>query len=143
MAGTGGPNHNDDVDADGLREAQRTYGIRNLTMHSLGVALLQIGQWDDGTSPSSSSSSSPPPPRLAVDEIAQVRRAADVAERGSRLGPRYHKITQQCLDCDFGFGKDLAAPELQSAIYRDVVCELRNLIDTLEGRRQPLALGAA
>lgn len=100
-----------------LREAQYTHGIRNLTMHSLGVALLQIGQWNS----------------LQADDIAEVRRVADLSESGSRLGQRYQKITQQCLDCDFGFGKDLTQSELQSAIYRDVVCELEGLINTLEG----------
>ncbi|KEY65506.1 hypothetical protein S7711_09296 [Stachybotrys chartarum IBT 7711] len=98
--------------------AQLSCGIRNLTMHSLGVALLQIGQWDP----------------INSDDVVEVRRVADLAERDSRLGPRYQKITQQCLDCDFGFGKDLCQPELQSAIYKDVVCELESLIYTLEGK---------
>lgn len=104
---------------DDALDAQLACGIRNLTMHSLGVALLQIGQWDP----------------LRPDDIVEVRKVAEVAERGSRLGPRYQKITQQCLDCDFGFGKDLGQLELQNAIYRDVVCELEALICALEGRR--------
>ncbi|KAL7621499.1 hypothetical protein AAE478_008823 [Parahypoxylon ruwenzoriense] len=99
-------------------DAQLASGIRNLTMHSLGVALLQIGQWD----------------MLKADDIVEVRKVADLAEHDSRLGPRYQKITQQCLDCDFGFGKDLNQAELQSAIYKDVVCELESLIYTLEGK---------
>lgn len=102
-----------------LVEAQMACGIRNLTMHSLGVALLQIGQWDP----------------LQPDNIVELRKVADMAKRGSRLGPRYQKITQQCLDCDFGFGKDLGELELQSAIYKDVVCELEALIYTLEGKK--------
>ncbi|RYO91596.1 hypothetical protein DL764_008264 [Monosporascus ibericus] len=103
----------------GMLNTQRAWGIRNLTMHSLGVALLQIGQWDP----------------LKPDDVVEVRRVADIAERDSRLGPRYQKITQQCLDCDFGFGKDLAQLELQNAIYRDVVCELESLICALEGNK--------
>ncbi|RYP46405.1 hypothetical protein DL768_007372 [Monosporascus sp. mg162] len=106
------------ADSDML-DAQRAWGIRNLTMHSLGVALLQIGQWDP----------------LKPEDIVKVRRVADMAEQDSRLGPRYQKITQQCLDCDFGFGKDLTQLELQNAIYRDVVCELESLICALEGNR--------
>lgn len=106
------------TDAAGdVLDAQLACGIRNLTMHSLGVALLQIGQWDP----------------LKPDDIVEVRKMADIAERDSRLGPRYQKITQQCLDCDFGFGKDLSQIELQNAIYRDVVCELQALIQALEG----------
>ncbi|KAK7751750.1 hypothetical protein SLS62_006235 [Diatrype stigma] len=103
---------------DDALDAQLAYGIRNLTMHSLGVALLQIGQWDP----------------LRPDDIVEVRKVADIAERDSRLGPRYQKITQQCLDCDFGFGKDLGQLELQNAVYRDVVCELEALIWALEGK---------
>ncbi|RYP34645.1 hypothetical protein DL767_004205 [Monosporascus sp. MG133] len=30
---------------DGVKEAQLTYGIRNITVYSLGVALLEIGYW--------------------------------------------------------------------------------------------------
>ena len=105
--------------SNSLVEAQMACGIRNLTMHSLGVALLQIGQWDP----------------LKPDNIVELRKIATMAERDSRLGPRYQKITQQCLDCDFGFGKDLGELELQSAIYRDVVCELEALIYTLEGKK--------
>ncbi|KAF3012668.1 hypothetical protein E8E14_011420 [Neopestalotiopsis sp. 37M] len=88
----------DAIMADGQVEgdnsdAQLAFGIRNITMHSLGVALLQIGQWT----------------ALRPDDVVEVRKVADLAERDSRLGPRYQKITQQCLDCDFGFGKDLQA----------------------------------
>ncbi|KAK8060008.1 hypothetical protein PG996_009938 [Apiospora saccharicola] len=104
--------------SEDLASAQLVHGIRNLTMHSLGVALLQIGQWD----------------ALKPEDIVEVRRIADLSARDSRLGPRFQKLTQQCLDCDFGFGKDLNQPELQNAIYRDVVCELEGLIQTLEGR---------
>ncbi|KAI1641468.1 hypothetical protein F4809DRAFT_586804 [Biscogniauxia mediterranea] len=100
-----------------VADAQLACGIRNLTMHSLGVAMLQIGQWD----------------ALKPDDIVEVRKVADLADRDSRLGPKYQKITQQVLDCDFGFGKDLSQPELQSAVYKDVVCELESLIYTLEG----------
>ncbi|KAI0602748.1 hypothetical protein F4775DRAFT_535501 [Biscogniauxia sp. FL1348] len=103
-----------------VADAQLACGIRNLTMHSLGVALLQIGQWD----------------ALKPDDIVEVRKVADLVGRDSRLGPRYQKITQQCLDCDFGFGKDLSQPELQSAVYKDVVCELESLIYILEGRKE-------
>ncbi|EMR63244.1 hypothetical protein UCREL1_9814 [Eutypa lata UCREL1] len=91
------------TDATGdVLDAQLACGIRNLTMHSLGVALLQIGQWDP----------------LKPDDIVEVRKVADIAERDSRLGPRYQKITQQCLDCDFGLGKDLTQMELQNAICK-------------------------
>ncbi|KAK7997456.1 hypothetical protein PG989_005496 [Apiospora arundinis] len=112
--------------SDDLAQAQLVHGVRNLTMHSLGVALLQIGQWDS----------------LKPDDIVEVRRIADLSARDSRLGPTFQRLTQQCLDCDFGFGKDLSQTELQSAIYRDVVCELEGLIHTLEGRSPRLLLAS-
>lgn len=105
-------------DQASMLDDQLQCGIRNLTMHSLGVALLQIGQWDP----------------LRPDSIVEIRKAAHLAERDSRLGPRYQKLTQKCLECDFGCGKDLAQPKLQSAIYQDVVCELEDLVSLLEGR---------
>lgn len=119
------PDTNDDDNghmqqaASALDDAQRECGIRNLTMHSLGVALLQIGQWDP----------------LRPENIVALRKVADLASRDSRLGPTYQRLTQKCLECDFGFGKDLAQPELQSAVYRDVVCELEELVVLLEGRQ--------
>ncbi|KAJ4415946.1 hypothetical protein N0V82_007068 [Gnomoniopsis sp. IMI 355080] len=103
--------------ASAIDDAQLECGIRNLTMHSLGVALLQIGQWDP----------------LQPGNIVAVRKVADLAD--SRLGPKYQRLTQKCLECDFGFGKDLAQPELQSAVYRDVVCELEELVSLLDGRQ--------
>lgn len=118
VSGGGGGGGGINADTSALDDAQLEYGIRNLTMHSLGVALLQIGQWD----------------LLRPDSIVEIRKVASLAERDSRLGPRYQRLTQKCLDCDFGFGKDLAQPELQSAVYRDVVCELEDLVSSLEGR---------
>lgn len=106
---------NDDTS---VLNAQLEYGIRDLTMHSLGVALLQIGQWD----------------LLQPNSIAEIRKVANLAERDSRLGPRYQKLTQKCLDCDSGLGKDVAQTELQNAVYRDVVCELEDLVSALDIR---------
>lgn len=102
-----------------LDDAQLECGVRNLTMHSLGVALLQIGQWDP----------------LRPENIVAIRKTADLAARDSRLGPTYQRLTQKCLECDFGCGKDLAQPELQSAVYQDVVCEIEELVSLLEGRQ--------
>ncbi|RYP47606.1 hypothetical protein DL768_006392 [Monosporascus sp. mg162] len=98
---------------DGVKEAQLTYGIRNLTVYSLGVALLQIGYWC----------------ALNPNDVVVVRKMASV---NSRLGPRYQRLTQKCIECDFGCGSDLGKPELQSAIYTDVVEELESLVGALE-----------
>ncbi len=89
-------------------------GIRNVTIHSLGVALLQIGRWK----------------LLDEDDILQVRKAA---ERPSRLGPKYDDLTRKCLYCDFGQGDDLHDPLLRSAVYDRVVRRLQSAIFLLEG----------
>ncbi|KPM35888.1 hypothetical protein AK830_g10676 [Neonectria ditissima] len=92
-----------------IKEAQRTFGIRNLTLHSLGVVLLQIGCWS----------------RIAADDIELVRR---LSEQNTRLGSKYMNLTQKCLECDFGCGKDLNKPPLQKAIYNNLICELETMI---------------
>ena len=103
--------HLDDDDDD----ASLYCGIRNPTMYSLGAALVQIGHWKV----------------LDAEDVARVRRAA---KRASRLGPAYDRLVERCLYCDFGFGADLNQPQLQSAIYESVVCELERIITLLEGR---------
>lgn len=95
----------------------RSHGIANLSLYSLGLALLQIGRWE---------LLAPEP-----DDISEVRRIADC---GNKFGPAYQKITQQCLECNFGSSKDLSDPNLQDAIYRDAVCGLEGIINCLEGR---------
>ncbi|KAK4097715.1 hypothetical protein N658DRAFT_500138 [Parathielavia hyrcaniae] len=87
-------------------------GIRNPSVHSLGVALLQIGQWEC----------------LEDKDIVAVRKAAS---RPSRLGPRYDELTERCLYYDFGFGADLNTPQLQGAIYENVVSELEQVVELL------------
>lgn len=88
-------------------------GIDNLTLHSLGVALLQIDRWT----------------RVEPGDVLKVRK---MALRSSSLGPRYQEITQKCLRCDFGYGADLTKPRLQEAVYDNVVCSLQKMISSLE-----------
>ena len=45
----------------------------------------------------------------------------------SILGPRYHKIVERLVECDFGYGDDLASHQLQAAIHNEVVCPLEQL----------------
>ncbi|KAK4144172.1 uncharacterized protein C8A04DRAFT_28074 [Dichotomopilus funicola] len=94
-------------------DADLLCGIRNLTLHSLGVALLQIGRWE----------------HLDTQDIVAMRKAA---AKPSRLGPRYDELTAKCLYCDFGFGADLNKPQLKGAIYEDVVYELEQMVGMLE-----------
>ncbi|KAF2012580.1 hypothetical protein BU24DRAFT_442997 [Aaosphaeria arxii CBS 175.79] len=96
------------------------YGIRNLTLAKLGVALLEIGRKKDITS-------------LSTDEMphcvisARKLLAEDPSSLAS-LGKRYIKMARQCIDCDFSCGDDLTEEELRSAVYTDVVCVLADMI---------------
>ncbi|OTA57936.1 hypothetical protein K449DRAFT_129270 [Hypoxylon sp. EC38] len=99
-----------------LEDAQLSSGIRNLTMYSLGVALLQIGRWSP----------------LDPGNVVEIRK---LAARDSHIGPKFKEITLKVLECDFGFGSDLRAQKLQAAIYNDVIRELESLLEKLEGKR--------
>jgi len=95
-------------------EGQLLCGIRNFTLHSLGAALLQIGRWE----------------AMDTEDVVLVRKAA---AKPSRLGPRYDELTARCLYCDFGYGGDLNKPQLQGAVYENVVYELEQMVGLLEG----------
>lgn len=97
-------------------DSQLLCGIRNVTLHSLGVALLQIGGWE----------------AIDTEDLVLIRK---VAAKPSRLGPRYDELTAKCLYCDFGFGADLSKPQLQGAIYESVVHELEEMVALLERGR--------
>lgn len=96
--------------------------VQQPTLYSLGVALLQIGRWS----------------QLNPDDILKV---GELAERDCRLGSRYQKVTRKCLECDFGFGEDLTQLDLQNAVYRDVVCELEDLVSMMEGTKVEVSRG--
>jgi hypothetical protein len=89
-------------------------GIRNFTLYSLGVALLQIGRWECPD----------------IEDIVVLRKAA---LKPLRLGPRYDELTAKCLHCDFGFGADLNKPHLRGAIYENVAYELEQMVELLDG----------
>lgn len=94
-------------------DAQMFCGIRNVTLYSLGAALLQIGRWRS----------------LDTEDVVLVRKTAS---KPSRLGPKYDELTYKCLYCDFGFGADLNKPQLQGAIYESVVYELELMAGVVE-----------
>lgn len=98
-----------------IEEDMLKYGIRNLTLWSLGVILLQIGMWRE---------------LVDANDVLCVRK---LSTQGSCvLGPRYKELTKKCLDCDFGFGNDLSKPRLQEAVFKGVVCELNDMIRSLD-----------
>ena len=45
----------------------------------------------------------------------------------SILGPRYHKIVERLLECDFACGHDLGSRQLQAAVHKEVICPLEQL----------------
>ncbi len=94
--------------------AQMYFGIRNVTIYNLGAALLQIGRWES----------------LDAGDVVVIR---EKAAAPSRLGPRYDDLTAKCLYCDFGLGGDLNKPQLQGAVYENVVAELEQMVNLLEG----------
>ncbi|KAK3323034.1 hypothetical protein B0H66DRAFT_590641 [Apodospora peruviana] len=95
-----------------MEDAKLTYGIHNVTMYNLGVALLSIGRWS----------------AVDANDVLCVRK---MARETCPLGPRYQELTQRVLDCDFGFGKDLRKPKLQEAVYDGVLVELEGMIAAL------------
>ncbi|RTE69389.1 hypothetical protein BHE90_016230, partial [Fusarium euwallaceae] len=96
-----------------LDSAKLEHGIRNLTLWSLGTVLLQIGRWS----------------KVAPDDVRSVRK---LSSQVPSLGPKYRDLTKKCLECDFGYGDDLSKPRLQQAVYEGLVCELSNMIGSLD-----------
>jgi hypothetical protein len=97
-----------------LEEARLLYGVRNMTLWSLGTILLQIGWWSKIEAP---------------NDVLAVRR---LSSQMPTLGPKYQRLTKRCLECDFGYGEDLSKPRLQQAVYENLVCELTAMINSLE-----------
>ncbi|KAJ5780276.1 hypothetical protein N7457_005436 [Penicillium paradoxum] len=93
------------------------YGIINTSLFSLGVALLELAYHQTLEQICG-----------AQDPIVAVRKKA---MSGYPLGQKYQKIILQCLQCNFGMGSDLAKPDLQTAIYGDVICSLEEMISSL------------
>lgn len=95
-------------------ESLRSEGILNQVMYCLGLQLIRIASWSvfPDISP------------------AKARKLVEPCRRPP-LGDRYRELARKCLDCDFGFGKDLTNIALQKAIYKDVVMELDGLIESV------------
>lgn len=97
------------------------YGIRNLPLAKLGVALLEIGHRAELGS-------------LIKDTTPhKVISARKLLSSGTNslmasLGNRYLKIARKCVECDFSCGDDLEDETLQSAVYAEVVCGLEDML---------------
>lgn len=98
------------------------YDIGNMTLFSLGVALLEIGHWT-------------PISQMRLDgERDEIATALRVAQERHAFGWDYGEIVRRCMQCQFGYGRDLNKPELQSAVYSSVVRPLQELVNSLGGR---------
>jgi hypothetical protein len=98
---------------------KHTYGIRNLTLARLGVALLEVGGQENIT-------------RASLDhtpyEIIDARRLLDEGHHSlMTLGPRYLEIVRKCIHCDFSCNDDLNSEALRSAVYTEVICALQDM----------------
>ena len=97
---------------------------RNALLFSLGVVFLEIAH-------SSTFETLQRPVDLMngqenlYTEFFVARRLAKYEY--SVLGPRYHKIVERLVECDFGCGDDLSSRQLQAAVHNEVVCPLEQL----------------
>lgn len=106
------------MDSDTVQtELRFTYGIRNMTLAKLGLALLEIG-YERATS-----SFNLEPQK---HDVISARILADSPY--TDLGPRYQRIARRCIECNFAADDSLDTEDLRNAVYTNVVCELENLI---------------
>ena len=103
-----------------LRKTNDVTGTRNMTLAYLGIALLELGfrqplQVLKG--------------EQDLDDIVAARR---LSRKMSPLGPSYQRIVQKCLESGFGLGNDLLQNDLQQAVYREVVCPLKGMLQTVQ-----------
>ncbi|KAI9661046.1 MAG: hypothetical protein M1821_009373 [Bathelium mastoideum] len=108
--------------ADSIDHQTLLYGVNNMTLCSLGIALLQIGYCKPLQCLSEN--------RKDPNNLYTARRLA--AHGTIPLGPDFQRIVRKCLRCDFSSGTDLRSVKLQSAVFSDVVCELKQMMDGLE-----------
>lgn len=100
----------------GTPDLKHTYGIRNLTLAKLGVALLEICAQKEITRPGLDHT---------PHEIIEARKLLDERHHSiMTLGSRYLEIVRKCIHCDFSCNDDLNDEALQSAVYTEVVCAL-------------------
>ncbi|KAK5657140.1 hypothetical protein OQA88_3197 [Cercophora sp. LCS_1] len=93
-----------------LRQVRYEYGIRNVMLYSLGVALLAIGRWGS----------------VNHGDVEAVRETAELP--CLNLGNKYRELTERVLHCDFGCGMDLTDPRLENAVYESVALKLEEMI---------------
>jgi len=104
-----------------MLDLKHNFGIRNLTLAKLGVALLDICAQSIIMAPGLDGT---PRPR----DIIEARKLLDEQHHSiTTLGPRYLDAVRKCLYCDFSCNDDLHGEALQSAVYTEVVCTLQDM----------------
>jgi len=97
-------------------EQQTLFGVKNMTLSSLGLALLELGY----RQPLQAHRKQQEP-----HDVITARRLAD--SRPTPLGRKYQNIIKKCFKYDEG----LQNPEVQSRVHQDIVCELERMITVL------------
>lgn len=97
---------------------------RNASLFSLAVVLLEIGhsaRLETMYRPLDHMNDKENP----YTQFFTARRLAK--SEYSDLGPRYHKIVERLLECDFACGDDLGSRQLQAAVHNEVIRPLEQL----------------
>ncbi|OQO12980.1 hypothetical protein B0A48_02444 [Cryoendolithus antarcticus] len=100
-------------------DEQTLYGVPNLILFSLGVALLEIAH------------RAPLETFRRPNDKNNFYTARRLAQNPSALGQRYQSIAQKCLQCDFGIGNELRGQDLQGRVYGDVVGGLGRMVEVM------------
>ena len=104
--------------------------IRNNILFGLGVMMLELGFETTMKTLRRSQDLKAGQEHAFTDYLTARRYKKSIA---TPLGARYGRITQKCLDCEFGVGEyDLKEPALQAAFFKDVIQELSDLEKTFK-----------
>jgi hypothetical protein len=91
-------------------------GIYNETLYCLGIVLLEIAHWKTFE-------------KLREGDPDDFYAAHRIVRGPPPLGPKYRKIVERCLRCDFSASsEDLEDVELQRAVWSKVIYPLEALV---------------
>ncbi|KXJ93852.1 hypothetical protein Micbo1qcDRAFT_220479 [Microdochium bolleyi] len=103
-----------DMPDESVISAQLKHGLYSIPLWCLGTILLQIGKWESIPD---------------THDVVNIRR---ISAQAYAPGPRFQRLVERCLRCNFSFGDDLSKPRLQQEVHKKVVCELSEMIEILE-----------
>jgi len=117
-AGMAAGKANNRLSKEDIRHAKEAFGIENMLLYCVGVALLQIGIWDT----------------VPWKDVITVRRRMG---RLSFLGEKYHRVTKKLVNCNFESASSLSNENLQAAIIDEVIFVLQTMSDDLAKEVEP------